>query len=111
MTLPGEHPKHSLRQMELSFATQALRDVCANEGKAVQQFGSFTAAKLRARLEDLRAVDYLHELRVGSPKFEGLAGTISLSKDFELHVECYGIQANGTWKNAERLKILDIRKK
>jgi hypothetical protein len=97
--------------MELSFATQALRDLCANEAKAVQQFGSLTAAKLRARLEDLRAVDYMHELRVGSPKIEGLVGTISLSKDFELHVECYGIPKNGNWKNAERLKILDVRKK
>jgi len=97
--------------MELSFANQALRDVCANEAKAVQQYGSLTAAKLHARLEDIRAVDYMHELRVGSPSFDGVVGTISLSKDFELHVECYGIQANGTWKNAERIKVLDIRKR
>jgi hypothetical protein len=97
--------------MELSFANQAHREVCANEAKAVQQYGALTAAKLRARLEDLRAVDYMHELRVGCPSIAGVVGTISLSKDFELYVECYGIPANGTWKNAERLKILDIRKK
>lgn len=97
--------------MELSFATEALRDVCASEAKAFQQFSSLTAAKLRARLEDLRAVDYMHELRVGNPRIEGMIGTISLSKDFEIHVECYGVPPNGTWKNAERLKILDIRKK
>lgn len=97
--------------MELSFANQALREICANEAKAVEEYGSLNAAKLRARLEDLRAVDYMYELRVGSPKFEGVIGTISLSKDFELYVECYGIQANGTWKNAERLKVLDIRKR
>lgn len=97
--------------MELSFANPSLREVCADEAKAVQQFGSLTAAKLRARLEDLRAVDYMHELRVGSPTIDGVVGTISLSKDFELYVECYGISRNGTWKNAERLKILEIRKK
>jgi hypothetical protein len=61
-------------------------------------------------LEDLRAIDYMHELRVGSPRFEGVVGTISLAKEFALYVECYGIPANGSWKNAERLKILDIRK-
>ena len=97
--------------MELSFANPSLRDTCASEAKAEQQFGSANAAKLRARLEDLRAVDYMHELRVGRPKIEGVVGTISLSKDFDLHVECYGIPSGGTWKDAERLKILDIRKK
>ncbi len=97
--------------MELSFASEALRDVCANEGKAVQQYGSLNAAKLRARLEDLRAVDFLHELRVGNPRFKGLVGTIALSKHLELYAECYGIPPGGTWEKAERLKILEIRQK
>jgi hypothetical protein len=97
--------------MELTFANQALRDVCASEARAVKQFGSLTAAKLRARLEDLRAVDYMHELRVGRLNMTGVTGTISLSEAHELHVECYGLPANGTWRDAERLKILDIREK
>jgi hypothetical protein len=95
--------------MELSFATHALREVCANESKATAALGPVGAKKLLARLADLRAVDYLRDLPVGSPKFEAGVVTLSLGAGRKLVLECGGVPEKGSWQDADRAKILEIR--
>ena len=54
--------------VEIAFATEKLRTICADQGKAVAAYGEAAAEALRTRLADLRAVTYVDDLPAGRPE-------------------------------------------
>lgn len=53
--------------MELAFATRALRELCQQEGAAIEEFGADAAAELMARIADLRAATSVADIVAGRP--------------------------------------------
>lgn len=53
--------------MDISFANKKLKDVCERQAKAVTTLGAEAARKLRARLCDLDAAEFVAELVAGRP--------------------------------------------
>lgn len=52
----------------MAFENKLIRTTCENEESAKEQYGVEVAAKLKARLADLRAAKNVSELIVGNPQ-------------------------------------------
>lgn len=60
---------HSRRyNLEISFETQALRDLCEDESLAAQEIGTAAAEALKSRLSDIRAADSIYDVLAGRPQ-------------------------------------------
>ena len=97
--------------MELAFAEKPLRDLCEHEAKAVKQFGMAVAAKLHARLSDLRAAETCADISAGRPRH--LRGEIHLQLSEGYVLVLAGNHAGPLtedWKNFTRVKIVSILK-
>lgn len=97
--------------MELAFAHRDLRQLCENEAKATGTYGREVAAKLRARLADLRAIDTFGELAAGRPKFQNGEITVDLCDGYIIVVAGNHVGKSPSthdWKAFERIKILRI---
>lgn len=53
--------------MEIDFRDKKLRELCEQRGVAERKLGAPCARKLRARLDDLKAVDCVTDLPAGRP--------------------------------------------
>jgi hypothetical protein len=97
--------------MELAFAEKPLRDLCEREAKAVQLLGAAVAAKLHARLSDLRAAETFADIRAGRPRFSRGDIHLQLSAGYVLVLAGSGAgPAAEDWKKFTRVKILSILK-
>jgi hypothetical protein len=56
-----------LRDLEISFHTERLKDVCIDSALADQTLGAAAAEALRNRLDDIRAADSVYDLLAGQP--------------------------------------------
>ena len=56
-----------LRDLEISFNTEGLKDVCIDGALADQTLGPAAAEALRNRLADIRAADNVYDLLAGQP--------------------------------------------
>jgi hypothetical protein len=105
--------------LQLAFSTQALRDVCENEERAVRELGRECANALKARLADIRAAENVSDLVAGHPR------RVPSSKDqlmLDLAKGCTAVLAvnhatiprlaSGVvdWANVSRIKLLRIEK-
>ena len=103
--------------LNLAFATKALRSLCENRSIAEGELGTKTAGRLRRRLADLRAAGSLADILSG-----GLVETFS-SKTDELSFDLMGSKlvlrvnhhalpvddlGNVEWKRVTRVKIMSI---
>ncbi len=57
----------ALRDLEISFHTEGLKDVCIDSALADQTLGPAAAEALRNRLVDIRAADSVYDLLAGHP--------------------------------------------
>lgn len=56
-----------MRDLEISFHTEGLKDVCIDSALADQTLGPAVAEVLRNRLVDIRAADSVYDLLAGHP--------------------------------------------
>lgn len=70
----------ALRDLEISFHTEGLRNVCIDGALADQTLGPAVAEALRNRLVDIRAADSVYDLLAGQP-----------AADMHDSVECYRV--------------------
>jgi hypothetical protein len=68
------------RDLEISFHTEGLREVCIDGALADQTLGLAAAEALRNRLVDIRAADNVYDLLAGQP-----------AVDMDDGVECYRV--------------------
>lgn len=97
--------------MELAFAEKPLRDLCEYEAKAVKQFGRAVAAKLHARLSDLRAAETCAEITAGRPSLVNGEIHLQLAEGYVLVLSGNQLGAMAKeWKTFTRVKIVSISK-
>jgi hypothetical protein len=55
------------KELEISFETKELRDLCEDESLAAQELGPIAAEALKRRLADIRAADAIYDVLAGRP--------------------------------------------
>jgi len=102
--------------LEIAFAKRSIRQLCENERTAQRLLGKKAAEKLKARLADLSAADYVKDLVVGRPReaHGGRRIVIDLCDEIQL-VFCVNhnvapTMQNGAvdWSRVNRVKIEKI---
>jgi hypothetical protein len=103
-------------ELDLAFATEALRDICESEAIAKKRLGARVAEGLKRRLSDFQSIDNLDELPLSRPKKSGNNLTFDLPDRWQLVVTS-GHSENSMltsrkidWSQVSRLKILKIEK-
>jgi len=104
--------------MQLSFATEKLREICIDP--RVGPMGDPTIRILRLRLADLRAARAYSELVVGFPSPDGLKADmikVQIGADYEMilrvdHVETrLDSSGNVDWERTDRVLVESLKLK
>lgn len=102
--------------MQLAFETKQLRVTCESEEEAAKIFGEEAAARLRRRLADLRAAEWIEDLQVGRPRLRSDKSEliIELADGWQMfcvpnHIRPREDQGAPDWSRIRRIKIIDIR--
>lgn len=100
--------------MIISFATKRLRVQCERRHRAESDFGVAVAARLIARLADLREAITASELTIGSPQIQGDRIRYLLADGYSLHVGPNHAKVpqlsdeTVDWSKVTRIQILEI---
>jgi hypothetical protein len=100
--------------LELAFATKAIRHVCESDLKAMRDLGIPVAARLRARVADLRAADTISDVPVATQPASDSTVEIDLGDGFKMLVGANHpvppvLKSGATdWSQIRRIKILRI---
>jgi hypothetical protein len=104
--------------MELAFETEALRDVCEDEAKALTEFGNEVATALIHRLADLRAARTVTNLVTRDRRVERVEAreryVVPLANEKLLYLQANHVK-NPTgrdgyvdWSRVSRVKVMRI---
>jgi toxin HigB-1 len=103
--------------MELAFATRRLRAMCEDAQVAAEVFDEVVVEQLKSRLADLRAVDFIEDLVVGSPAMTGGPAprvTVELAQGYVMvlvpnHPDPPRSEGGSVdWHRVRRLQLIDI---
>ena len=102
------------RVLEIAFLTKRIRQICEDNEDAVAEYGDDIADALKARLSDLRAAEFVHDLVVGYPRAAGGMFIIDLIGRFKLLLEANHVSnpildsGDVDWRKVRRIKVLGI---
>jgi len=102
--------------LQFAFETKQLRLICESEEEAVTVLGEEAAGRLRRRLADLRAADWIQDLQTGRPRLltDKSALVVDLAGGWQMvcvpnHIRPREEQGVPDWPRIRRVKIVDIR--
>jgi hypothetical protein len=105
--------------LEIAFTTEALRELCADKGQCISEFGEEAGLRLIQFLADIRAADSIYELPVNTPKVSKEQSTICvavLSDGLQATCSANHIKNPITgdnqvdWRRVYRIKIIGLEK-
>lgn len=105
--------------LQIAFSTRFVRELCESESRAAQELGTTAAAKLKARLSDLRAATAVRDLVAAEVREIQDAGSdliaITLCEGYSLLL-CANHPQNPLddsgrvdWSAVSRIKVMEIK--